>query len=384
VEGSISRRADSLRIEVSLTDTRTGRPQWAGNVAGRPEEIFDLQNEIVDSLARILGFGDRTVGSDPRVTATTDVATHNLYLQGRYAAADRTSGALDRARRLFHSAIERDSAYAPAWAALASTLTLRGVYEYDRWAALRPEAEFAAAEAMRLDPTLSEAYTAWGVLLDYSFRWAEAEAAYVRAIELNPNDAQAHHWYAVSRVLAGEPHRAPALIERARDLDPLSFTIAVAAGWVHFYRRDLVTALERLEGALALEPNAWVAHQYLGFVYADLGRFDDALWALRTARDLNPSALSLLPGLARVHAMRGDTARARELLDEARVAGTPMSWMAIGHLAVGESEEAITWLERARDAGPWNVIEINTFWFEGLRDHRRYEALVADVRPTTG
>ena len=381
VQGTIRRDEGSLSISVRLTDARSDRQEWGATVTGAPADIFELQDEILDSLRLALGFADEAGERDPRIARTTDVATHNLYLQGRYAAADRTREALERARTMFEMAIDRDPAYAPAWAALASTHALTGVYEYRSWLDLRPEAERAVDEAIRLDDALAEAYAARGLLLDYAFRWDEAEAAYVQAIDLNASYAQAHHWYAVNRVLAGRPDQATALIERARELDPLSFAIAVAAGWVYYYQRDLETAVERLEGALDIEPNAWVAYQYLGLAYTDLGRYADGIAALERARELNPSARSLLPGLARAHALGGDGEQARSLLEEARLAGAPMYWLAIGYLAVGDTDEALSWLERARDAGPWNVIEINTFWYEGLKHDPRFSELVADVHP---
>lgn len=384
VEGSVSREGGTIRLSVRLIDARSNRQEWGGTFSAPGDEIFGLQAAIVDSLTRVLGLADLASGADPLRARTTDVATHNLYLQGRFVASDRTPEALDRARMYFSQAIVRDSMYAPAWAALASTYALTGVYEYRSWLDLRPEVEQAAAIAIRLDPTLAEAYTARGVLLDYQFRWAEAEEAYTRALELNPSDATAYHWYAVSKVLSGQPSEAPGLIEQARHLNPLSFTIAAAVGWVYYYRRDLETAISRLRLALDLEPNAWIAYQYLGLAYSDLGRHEEGIEALERAMELNPSALSLLPGLARAYALQGEFARARETLDRARVEGAPMAWLAIGHLALDESDEAMAWLERARDAGPGNVIELNTFWFEPLADEPRFRTLVTELHAERG
>jgi tetratricopeptide (TPR) repeat protein len=381
VQGSVTRVRNRLSISVRLTDTRTERQAWGATLTGVPDEIFALQAAILDSLDRVLQLDDPTATAELRAMRTTDVATHNLYLQGRYAAGDRTPDALERAKTFFLSAIDLDPLYAPAWAALASAHALTGVYEYRSWIDLRPEAQAAAQEAIRLDASLAEAHTARAVLLDYDFRWEEAREAYERAIQLNANDAQAFHWYAVNRVLSGESEQASALIERARELNPLSFTIAVAAGWVYYYQRDFATAVARLESALDLEPNAWVAYQYLGLAYTDLGRYAEGIAALETARELNPSARSLLPGLARAHALAGDLELAGRLLEEARRGGAPMSWLAVGYLSVGDLDEALAWLERARDTGPWNVIEINTFWYDDLRGLPRFEALIADVQP---
>jgi len=317
IRGAVDQSDQGLRIAVSLADGSDG-DVWSGELDGPRDDVLGLQEALIDSLFVALGLPrDEPRGADPLRSRTTDVATHNLYLQGRFAAADRTPDALARAETFFRSAIERDSLYAPAWAALASTYALNGVYEYRSWIDLRDDAEAAAQRAIELDGSLAEAYAALGVLLDYGFRWAEAETAYQRALELNPSYATAYHWYAVSKVLSGRPEGAVPLIERARSLDPLSFTIAAAAAWVHYYARDLNVAIERLEATLELEPNAWVAMQYLGLANTDLGHHAEGIAALERAIELNPAAPSLLPGLARAHALAGDRVKARAMLEDA-------------------------------------------------------------------
>lgn len=379
VQGSISRTSDALNISVRITDARTDRQTWGGRFTGSTADVFRIRAMITDSILKAVGLTPLGGGRRADGPRSTDVQSYNLYLQGRYAAADRTPGALTRAIDLFGEALERDSLYAPGWAALASTYALTGVYGYRSWGEIRPEAKHAADVAIRLDPELAEAFTARGLLLDYDFRWEEAEQAYLRALELNPSDAQAYHWYAVSRVLSGNPEEAAGLIEQARHRNPLSYAIAAATGWVHYHRRDLATAVNRLELALDLEPNAWVALQMLGLAYSDLGRHTEAIAVTRRALELNPAALAIPVKLARAYAMAGDTVQARAYLNQAIRDGAPMAWIAIGFLALGEIGPALDWLERARREDRGNVIELNTFWYEPLRSEPRYQALVADV-----
>lgn len=153
-----------------------------------------------------------------------DPEAYALYLKGRYEFAKRSKDGLTKGLVFFEKAVAQDPNYAQAWAGVAESYGILGNNEILAVAEVHAKAKSAALKALELDPHLSDAHTALAeVLNDYEWNWAAAEKEYRRAIELNSNDATAHHWYAMSLMWVGRTDEAIAEIEHARRLDPAGF-----------------------------------------------------------------------------------------------------------------------------------------------------------------
>src|SRR5262249_21076659 len=157
-------------------------------------------------------------------------------------------GQLPKAIEYFQSAIKEDSTYAPAYAGLAACYNLLGsvvVGELPPPEARR-QAEDAAVKALQLDNTLAEAHAALGHTYHYNWSWAAAERELKRAIDLNPNSAEAHSIY--SRHLSGMGRAEEAIAEanRAQELDPLSLFLSTQRGYLLANARRYDEAIEQL------------------------------------------------------------------------------------------------------------------------------------------
>ena len=283
---------------------------------------------------------------------------------------------LDSAIVRFEQAIAKDSAFAPAHAALAEALW---------WVATirRPEllrrATDAARTALNLDRTLPEAHVALGLVRMNQWDWPGSEAAFREALTLNPNSSVAHQWYA--QLLRQTVRLDEALIEaqRALDLDPFSLTVRTMVGWVLYNQHRYDEALERWQAVLELEPEFGLAIYNQGLVYWMKGMGPEVIAAAQRAKNarigMGPHANWLL---VIGYALSGQRDRALELLDRLDVSLTEVA--AVYHV-LGEDEQALALLEKAlavRDPNLPNETSEPTF--DRLRDHPRFRALRAAMR----
>jgi tetratricopeptide (TPR) repeat protein len=207
----------------------------------------------------------------------------DLYLRGRYAWNQRNPEGFGKAIEYFNQAIEKDSNFALAYSGLADCHTLLTLY--GGGPSNLPEAEAAAEKALQLDSTVAEAHTSLAaVKVLRNWDWQGAEQEFHRAIELNPNSAQAHHWY--GNLLLGPEGRheeAIAELERAQELDPLSLIIKADTGFAYFLAGRSDLALQAYQKVVAANPNFLPVHFYLAKYYLQSGQHD--LWLKESAED---------------------------------------------------------------------------------------------------
>lgn len=382
LEGSVRRSGSHLRISVQLVRGDSGYTLWSNTYDRELRDIFAVQEEIgraiVGALELRLGSGAaprRPPGS------TTDLATYDLYLWGRYYFNARTESALRTAIGYFQRAVARDSSYAPAYAGLAASYNLLGaIIDPPTPSTLRGKA--AAVKALDLDPNLGEAHAALAYdLFMYDGDWPGAERHFRRAIELNPSDATAHHWYSIYLSLTGRHEEALAEIDRALELDPVSLFLRMTLGVRLLMARRYAEAAEHLRAVIDRDPQDGLARGWLGMVYIQQGRAAEAVAELRGAAGLPSRQPWAQEALACAYAAAGRRAEALAILrTSASGAGrryVQPSWLARAYTALGERDQAFRWLERAYDEHdgwlPWIKVDPA---FDGLRSDPRFDRLL--------
>jgi tetratricopeptide (TPR) repeat protein len=213
-----------------------------------------------------------------------------------------------------------------------------------------PKARAAARRALELDERLPEAHSALAVIAqNYDWDWVTAEMEYRRAIQLNPNYATAHHWYAECLALQGRFSEAFPEIEIARQLDPLSLIVATDYGAILYFSRQYDRAIEQFHSVLDMEPNFPRAHM-LAWAYVQKGQFADALADIDAWRSSDNLAWSWAM-VAYVAGRSGDHVRAKLAFEqlqrmEVHHALDSLS-LAVAYIGVGDNHKALTRLERA-------------------------------------
>lgn len=356
LEGSVRREDDRVRIAARLVDVSTNAQVWAESYDRRLEDVFAVQTDIATRVADALEAELSTeVAERIERAPTEDLEAYNFYLRGRYYWHRRTEDDLLESARFFQRAVEHDSSYARAWSGLADAYAVLAFYDYLPPMEAYPRAKEAATRALEVDETLGEAHASLGyITLYHDWDAARAETAFRRAIELNPSYSVAHQWYANHLVATGRFEEAEREMRRAREVNPLSLIANGALGWVYYYAGRHEEAVEQCDRALEMDPNWDLGHLWKGLALVEMGRTDEAIASLRRAVDLSGRSGITVATLAHALASTDQTGEARDLLSDLVRAGDegryqPSFEIAKVHVALGETDEALRWLERAHE-----------------------------------
>ncbi len=387
VEGSVQKANDQVRVNVQLINAMTDAHLWADTYDRKLIDIFSVESEIAKTIADTLQV--KLTGSEKQMMTaqpTTDTAAYELYHKGRSLWEKRTGDNIPKAIAFFQQAIERDPNYALAYAGLASAYILSPFYTGADRREAGSKAKEAALKALRLDPNLAEAHAALGKVLFFSeIDLAGATREYKRAIELKPNDADAHHWFSNDSLAAlGQFDEAIAEGKRSVELDPLSIVINADLGETFFYARRFDESVAQLRKTLEIDPTSFYAHDNLGIALQAKGDLSGAIAEYEKAKQLsdNPAVATFW---AQAKAHTGDKDAARRMLSEldeiSQHREVPSYLRALLYLSLNNKDEALRWLEQGyeeRDGS--NICWINVDpLLDPLRGDPRFEALVKKV-----
>jgi TolB-like protein/Flp pilus assembly protein TadD len=292
LEGGVQRAGDRVRINVQLIDANTDAHLWAETYDREltAENIFAIQSEVAAAIAGALK-AELTAGEKARVDAvpTQSIEAWESYQLGKQRMARRSSETLAEAEQFFRKAIELDPQFALAHVGLADVLRMQIGYSGAARAAALTRAEKSVAEALRLQPDLSEAWASAGGIAEDLRAFDDAEKKYRRAIEINPNNAAARHWYSNLLGTIGRLDESLEQIERAVALDPMSPVLRVVQGIVLAAQGRFLDAEKAYLKAMTIDPLLPGSYSLLSDLSAyALGRPADAVPLARKAMALDP------------------------------------------------------------------------------------------------
>jgi len=393
LEGTVQKAADQVRVNVQLINARNDSHLWADKYDRKLTDIFAVESEIAAKIANTLQA--KLTGAEQNAIAvhpTENSEAHELYLRGRFywnrATGPYFDKSFDKSREYYEKALQIDPNYALAYAGLADYYGYAFGYgllpPIEKWAKAEEE---NAQKALKLDPTLGEAYNPLAAVELYYYRnWPEAEGDFRRGLELSPNFAEMHAHYAFCLVLFGRNDEAFSEMQRALTLDPLSPRFGFASGKLRFFTRQYGSAIEQYRKTLELDPNLPAVHEELGYAYEKKGMQKEAIteWV---------NALSLIGEneqatiLQQSYAMSGFEAAVRKSTEKklqalnAKIAGgeyVPAAEFVRICIRSGETEQAFAWLAKGvqeRNRLAWEF-KINPL-FDPLRSDPRFQALLA-------
>jgi TolB-like protein/Tfp pilus assembly protein PilF len=386
LEGSVQKVNDQVRVNVQLIKAANDAHLWAEVYDRKLTDIFAVESEIAKTVAEMLqakltGSAEHVLASRP----TQNPEAYQLYLKGRYFWNRRTSENLNKAIELFQQALEKDPAYALAYAGLADSYALLPVYSNTAPRTDIERAIAAAHRAIELDDSLAEAHTSLGNVLVDNLEFAAAEVEFRRAISLNPNYATAHQWFGEGLAAQGRFAEALAELQLAHDLDPLSLIINTVYGSLLNEAGYPDKAVQQLHKTLEMDPGFSIATFMLGQAWEEKGDLKQAevFYANAWAANNHPIRNALL---ACVYVRVGKESDARKIRDEltnrAQHEYVPSYALALVELALGAKEKAMTLLEKAYDergiqiGGNTSSLKIDKR-LDALRGDPRFERLLA-------
>ncbi len=380
--GRIVQRGDALLISAELIDTHDNSQLWGGQFSHKQADLFLLQQEIAKEISDNLRL-KLTHEDQQRLTkrATESGEAYQLYLQGRFYWNKRTKQSLEKSVELFQQAISKDSNYALAYVGLAEAYLVMQDHSYISTAETLTKVKPIVTRALELDPNSGGAYLSLGSMKEsIEWDWAAADAAYKRAISLNPNYATAHQWYALYLQWMGRFDEAIEQNEQALKLDPLSAVINQNAVQVRRVAKRYEEADQRLKKVLEMFPDNPGVHVEIAILHEVHGKCVEYWKEMARADELNgyqQIADAIQQGLAQ-GGCRGATLRHLEsLMSLSKTEYVSPGEIAIQYVLLGDSVHALEWLERGfqvRDSG-MEGLKVGPVW-EPLRADPRFKDLI--------
>jgi TolB-like protein/tetratricopeptide (TPR) repeat protein len=385
MEGGVQVLGDQIQVNAQLIDPRTEAHTWADSYrrALTARDLFALQGEITKRIARSLETEltpeeARQVERQP----TGDLEAYRLYVKGRDRLDTRTEAGMWDAVDYFQRAIQKDSTYALAWTGLADAVGLFAAKEYATPEGSLPDHQATARRALELAPDLAEAHASMGFVYMGRLNGPAALRELERAVELKPGYAQAHHWLGLLLLHFGRLPEAHDHVSLAVELNPghqaargVLFAVLLARGEVDEARTHL--------GKQSREDRR--LQDLRSFVLYHARAWDELEELVGQVRETEGEGVLGRFYLARIAALRGDTAAARDYLSEIRreeASNVRYVFQGLTHAALGQTDRAFAaWDELELPAAASGLPEwVLRYWFpdllDPLRDDPRYRKLM--------
>jgi serine/threonine protein kinase/Tfp pilus assembly protein PilF len=355
VTGRIVQRGDELTISSELIDARTNRNLWGERYDRKLSDALAVQQEITGAISTKLR--ERLSGETKTQIVkggTNNPEAYQLYLKGIYHWGQRTPEALEKSKDYFNQAIQKDPGYAAAYAGLANYYVTAPDYEPIPENEAAPKAKAAAEKALAIDNTSAEAHAALAAANWSLFDFAGAEVEFRRALELNPNLPNAHHWYGLFLSWESRDQEALSHIRRAVELDPLNLQYNSNLGQILCNAHQYEECIDQLKKTLDMDVNFAYAHNMLRVAYRDTGKYDLSLEQWRKSATLanDQDDLAIAEEVAKVYAKSGLKAsveREIELRKQlAKHRYVDPAEIAYEYAFLGDKEQSFAWLDKAR------------------------------------
>jgi len=384
VEGTVMRSGNRVRITAQLIDGRSDRHLWADSYERDARDVFGLQDEVAQRIAREVGTsliaGEQARPASKRVV---DPAAYEAYLKGNFYWNQLSCDGFNKGRESFQLAVAKDPNFAPAYVGLAESYFTLADWGCSHEAELIPKSRAAALRAIELDPNSGAAH-AWLGKLAFFYEWnlPKAENELKRAIELDPHHLTSHVIYSVFLVTVGRREDGLAEMRRAKEIDPTSQITNVISIFVFYLAREYDQAIEQGNKTIELYPASAGAYDWLAASYEKRGLYDQASAAYLKAKELQGAPQKEIAAFRSAYQKSGirgywqkelEAAEQNKSVDACRMTGL------YAHL--GEKEQTLQFLIRSSQqhcSGPHTVIAdpIN----DPFRDDPRFKDIVAQLR----
>jgi len=385
VTGELTQQGDRVLVRARLTDTKKGTQIWGEQYDRKVADVLSLQQELAQEISTQLR--SRLTGEEKKLLAkgtSEDSEAFQLYLKGRYFANKyNDEEAIRRGIEYFNQAIERDPTYALAYTGIADAYyNLSNLHMPPREA--MPRVREAAQRALALDDSLAAAHTSMALaLVWYDWNFVKGEEEFKRAIQLNPNDVDAHRFYGDFLAAMGRFDQAIAEKRRAEQLDPLSINASWDVGRALYYAGRYDEAIEQAKRTQELDRNFPYVYYLQAQIAFRRNQMPEALAQIKRALDLGGRNTLLIATWGYMNARAGNRDEALRALDELRTRSPkyllPL-FLARIHTALGENDKAFDYLERVYADRSESIVWLKVDpTFEPLRKDPRFVALIKRV-----
>ena len=386
VEGTVMHSGDRVRITAQLIEASTDHHLWAASYDRDLQNVLSMQEEVTRAIVSEVRV-KLTAQEQARLASMHPInpEAFQLWLKGRYYWYKLNPEGLQKAIEYFQQALEKDPAYAPAYAGLADSYNLLAFFNVFPPREVMPKAKAAAVKALELDDNLAEAQVSLGWAgFTYDLDWPAAGKHFERAIVLNPAYPLAHSYYSLYLGALGRPEEGLTEAKRALDLDPVSPAINHYVVVQLYLARRFDEAIEQCRKTLELDPSFTPVHGTLAEVYSAKGMYREALAEYEEYSALSGGSPRSTAFVGYAHARLGQRSQAFRVLEQLRAASkqkyVPALSFAIVYVGLGEKEQAFLWLEKAYDERTNSLayLKVQATW-DPLRSDPRFADLVRRI-----
>lgn len=387
LEGHFLAAGDLVRVNLQLTDARTGYNIWADSVDGKRANLLKLIDDV--STRTVAGLNDR-LGvqqvtlrfSEPR---SSNARAYEEYLKARSLNGSLVPREFDDEMASLRRAIDLDPAFAAAYADLAVGISLGHARGFIQESDALQKAEWYARQAVRLDPNLPQAHLALGrVFVRFPDRFRESVRENLAALRLNPNEPQGLSVLTTYFIAAGDVQKAQCAGERLVRLDPSS-NEAKTRGYWYVNAVDPEGALQNAAYALSSRDTALAGHDIRGLAFILLGNLTEAEREAAAASRLVPNHYLGKSLHAMIAAARGDRAGAEDAIRSFEADANRNHWAAqraaLCYAKLGDHDHAIAWMKRSAELGhhSWYALVKNP-WFAPLQTDPEFQTIVTKIK----
>jgi len=371
-----------------LLDGPQDRHLWGATYDRDSRDVLALQHELARAITAELKISfspqeQQQLKSAAPVSADAYIA----YLHGRYYWYKRTLEGFQKSIQYYQQAVTADSNYAPAYAGLADAYALLGSSPYDGLPPMEamPKAKAAAQKALQLDDGLAEAHASFAFINTvYDWNWTLAEREFKRAIEINPNYAGAHEWYAEFLAARGRESEALEEMKRARDADPLLVLMHAGVAEALYYSRRYDDVISQCQQTLELDPDYPLAHFHLGRAYMAKSMYPEAIAEYQKAQASLGETPAIVMAIGYANAKAGNVVAARKALEELRAQSkrryVPALYFGAIYTGLGDPDMGMSWIEKAYRERSDYLIYLNVDpMADALRSSPRFRAILQKI-----
>ncbi len=387
LEGSVQRSADQVRVNVQLINALTDAHLWAEAYDRELTDIFAVESDIATTIAETLQV--KLTGSEKAAIAkrpTANTKAYEFYLKGRFFWNKRTPDGIKQAIVQFQQSIERDPNFALGHAGLADSYIALTFYNFAAPHESMPKAKESAIKALALDNTVAEAHASLAhVLMNYDWNWSAAEKEFKRSIELKPDYATAHEWYAIHYLTAtGRLKEAVQEMKKALELEPASLVMNTFMGATLCYAGRYDEAIDQCRRTVEMDPNFAVAHWHLGLAYEQKQVFDAAIEEFQKAISLSGGSPLMKAALGHAYAKSQKKHEANKILGEldelSKQQYVSAYEVAAIYVALRNNEQAFQLLGKAYTEHSFHLVYLNVSpQFKSVSADPRFQDLVQRI-----
>jgi TolB-like protein len=388
VEGTVARNGSEVKISAQLIRASTDTHLWAASYARVQQDVLRLQAEVAREVTHQISNQLVPIDSETESKPTVNPEAYDAYLKGVFFYYKQSPEGVRTAIRYFQGAIEKDHNFAAAYARLAACYASLWVTSEMSSGEAYVAAKEAAQKAVALDDNLDRAHTALAWIAESDWDWMRAETEYKRAIQLNPNSANAHMSYSYLLLRLGRSEASAREEQAANVLDPLSVETLIMTILNWYYRQQYDAGLIKARTAIELYSEVSAFHVLLSNFYAAQGKDRLSAEEILLAEETSGAPPERLAALRAANEVAGPTGLRRKRIELNKKVAAKQSMnaydIAIDCAAVGDGDQAIVWLERALRARDPKISLIGVEpIFDGIRSDPSFASLLRQMGLTS-